>query len=70
MLLSDPQDVIDFPGPGVAGVGPFLLMSEAGTSESFQVDVLAIPAPGTLVLLGLAAVFAPSRRRRSDEVTK
>ena len=64
VLLSDPQDVIDFPGPGVAGVGPFLLMSEAGTSESFQVDVLAIPAPGTLVLLGLAAVFARSRRRR------
>jgi len=60
-LLSDPQHVIDFPGPGV---GPFLLMSEAGTSETFQVDVLAIPTPGTLVLLGLSAVFARSRRRR------
>ena len=67
VLLSDPQDVIDYPEPGV---GPFLLMSEAGTSESFQVDVLAVPTPGTLVLLGLAAVFARPSRRRSDERTK
>ena len=60
-LFSQPQGVVFGPleGPGVS-----LLMSEAGSFESFQVDVLTVPAPGTLVMLGLAGLAGRRRRRR------
>ena len=59
-LFSQPQGVLF---PPLEGPGINLLMSEAGFSESFQVDVLAIPAPGTMVVLGLAGLAGRRRRR-------
>ncbi len=60
-LFSQPHGVIF---PPLEGPGVNLLMSEAGLSESFQVDVLTIPAPGTMVVLGLAGLAGRRRRRR------
>ncbi|MHC4107117.1 MAG: PEP-CTERM sorting domain-containing protein [Planctomycetota bacterium] len=60
-LFSQPQGVLF---PPLEGPGINLFMSEAGAFESFQVDVLAIPAPGTMVLLGLAGLAGRRRRRR------
>ena len=60
-LFSQPHGVLF---PPLVGPGVNLLMSEAGLSESFQVDVLTIPAPGTMVVLGLAGLAGRRRRRR------
>jgi MYXO-CTERM domain-containing protein len=63
--LTEPQGIILT--PGVAGSGPMLHLREAGTGEAFHVQVIAtaIPGPGALALLGLAALVAGRRRKRS-----
>ena len=60
-LFSQPHGVLS---PTLEGPGISLLMSEAGLAESFQVDVLTIPAPGTMIVLGLAGLARRRRRRR------
>ena len=61
-LLTRPQWIYELP----AGRSPILHVSEAGSTEIFQITVFAIvPGPAPLALLLLAGVVArPSRKRR------
>jgi hypothetical protein len=51
-------------GEGPAGAGGVsLLLSEAGVSESFRVDIITTPSPGAGALLALAGLIGRRRAR-------
>ncbi|MHC5003100.1 MAG: hypothetical protein ACYTJ0_08245 [Planctomycetota bacterium] len=65
-MLSAPTGGTDVTQPPLAGNGLRLHLAEAGSGESFRIQLLmSVPTPGALPLVGLAAIVGPSRRRRS-----
>lgn len=60
--LSSPGGIIH--NPSISSLGPQLLVSEWGLSESFRIEIVLVPAPGAVALLGFAGFLVNGSRRR------